>query len=438
VGLLSVAGNVVARRKGVKHRKIRPLRPGERPHAGEAAALACGPALIDRGASDPQVASMNLAGGPEAERQLGRLIAENRAEIEQRWLERVRSEIDRDSTIEPTQLRDGMPDYLRRIAAMLEQSAVPSDTDAREIWLDVAREHGVTRVRIGFDIGQLVREFVLLRHVIREVISERGGPLHTLGAVLADILDAAIGEAVRAYVEARDHQARRKQAEHIGFLTHELRNPLATATLTASQLRRELGGAQHSRTLERLERSHQRLSELIERVLRAEKIEAGHFRTHPVDVSLGIVLDAVFDTPQAVAAAKGLEFRVSYDTNIALHVDPLLTRSAIQNLVENAIKYTEHGWVEVSAEERTDDIVIHFRDSCAGIPPDDLHRIFEPFERGAAHRQGQQEGTGLGLAIARRAIEAQGGVVGAESPEPMGCHFWIVLPKRVEGRVVEP
>jgi signal transduction histidine kinase len=372
---------------------------------------------------------MDLPGGTEALSQLATIIDDNRAEIERRWLERMKEEMDRSGAIELTQLRDGMPDYLMGIVKMLREGHEVQEADARNVWQKVAREHGVTRVRIGFDIGQLVREFVVLRHVIRDVTLEHGNAREALEAVLADILDAAIGEAVRAYVQARDHEARRKQAEHIGFLTHELRNPLGTATLTASQLRRELG-PEHGRSLERLERSHRRLSELIESVLQAERVDAGQFRTHPVHASLGKVLDSAFETAEAAAVAKGLAFRASFDSEIDLRVDPLLTRSAIQNLTENAIKFTDHGWVDVMVEDRPDHIVVHVRDSCSGISADELRRIFEPFERG----QTDKAGTGLGLAIARRAIEAQGGSVGAESPGPVGCHFWILLPKRVEER----
>src|SRR5438046_2810665 len=100
-----------------------------------------------------------------------------------------------------------------RIRAMMFVHFRSPATWWRRVWLKVAREHGVTRVRLGFDIGQLVREFVILRHVIRDVSVARGcGP--EVEAVLADVLDAAIGEAVAAYVEARDLEAQRKQAEH--------------------------------------------------------------------------------------------------------------------------------------------------------------------------------------------------------------------------------
>src|SRR5690606_18427560 len=131
--------------------------------------------------------------------------------------------------VELTQLRDGIPDYLAALGKLLTGGASKLDGDGSAIWSRIAREHGITRVRIGFDIDQLIHEFVVLRHVIRAVATEHGLPAIAAEASLADLIDAAISEAVRAYVGARDHDARRAQAENVGFITHELRNPLSTA-----------------------------------------------------------------------------------------------------------------------------------------------------------------------------------------------------------------
>jgi len=103
-------------------------------------------------------------------------------------------------------------------------------------------------------------------------------------------------------------------------------------------------------------------------------------------------------------------------------------RSAIQNLADNAAKYTDSGEVEVTVEERGERLVVHFRDTCAGISADELQTIFEPFERGHTGKAG----TGLGLAIARRAVEAQGGSIHAESSGKDGCHFWVDLPRAAQ------
>jgi signal transduction histidine kinase len=363
----------------------------------------------------------------DAAQTLGRKIDDKRKQIEQEWLARVQRDVVKTPHVGITQLRDAMPDYLVALVGLLRGGASAADTGAGPAWADVAREHGVTRVRIGFDIGQLVHEFVVLRHVIWDNV---GGA--ALGdqeqAILADLLEAAIGAAVKAYVDARDYESRRAQAENIAFVTHELRNPLTAAMTTATHLRRQASPDQIP-SLDRLDRAHHKLAELIDSVLLTQRLEAGEAAPRPVDVSLKKLIEGALETARKVAAEKGLELRVDYDPAAQVQVDPVLTRSALQNLADNAVKYTDAGTVQVSAEITGDVMTVHVRDNCHGLSPEELRTIFEPFKRGRT----EKAGTGLGLAIARRAVEAQGGSIHAESTGLSGCHFWVTLPVRPGG-----
>jgi signal transduction histidine kinase len=364
--------------------------------------------------------------GNRGVRQLGWTIRRYRAEIERRWLEQVQADVARRPGIGLTQLRDGMPDYLDALVDLLHHSRGESlDVRAQEAWARIAHEHGITRVRIGFDVAQLVHEFVVLRHVIRDIAEERGTKTEGAEALLADVLDAAINVAVQAYVDARDYDARRRQAENIAFLTHELRNPLSTAAMGVGRLRQN-ATPDMERTLGRIERAHRRLNELIESVLLTEKLEAGQIESKPRLVTLEEVLEPALEAARATAREKGVTFKAVYDAARQVHLDPVLTRSAVQNLVDNAVKYTDSGTVDVTVVRGAQHLGIHVRDNCSGLSPEELRTIFEPFQRGSTHKPG----TGLGLAIARRAVEAQGGTIGAESPGPQGCHFWISLPAK--------
>jgi signal transduction histidine kinase len=213
----------------------------------------------------------------EAALLLGHTIHRNRAEIERRWLEQVQVDLDRAKIegLEVTRLRDGLPDYLEALVIQLCGKPVDQlEPGGEAIWSAIAREHGVTRVSIGFDISELVHEFVILRHVIRALLQKEGFTSLGPEAVLEDVLDAAVNAAVRAYMEARDYQARQKQAEQIGFIIHELRNPLSSATVAAARLRRNFP-APDLHAIEVLERSHRRLGDLIDSVLLTEQLEAG-------------------------------------------------------------------------------------------------------------------------------------------------------------------
>jgi signal transduction histidine kinase len=138
------------------------------------------------------------------------------------------------------------------------------------------------------------------------------------------------------------------------------------------------------------------------------------------------VVDAAVAVARKTALDKNVAFDVRYVFDERVRVDPDLTRSAIQNIVDNAAKYTDFGSVDVVVEGTTSEWSVHVRDTGPGLSPQELRTIFEPFRRGSTSKKG----TGLGLAIARRAVETQGGSIHAESTGPGGCHFWIQLPIR--------
>lgn len=352
----------------------------------------------------------------------------NRDEIEGRWLRIVLAEL-QGRDVSPTELRDAMPDYLRELAESL-RSGDGMEELASAAWAEVAREHAVTRVRLGFDIGELVHEFIVLRRVLIEVALEAGVLVEVRQAArLADLVEAAIAVSVKSYVESRDYEARRKEAEHVGFITHELRNPLTTATLAAGQLRRasleQPPRAPPPRQLEILERALHRISALIDGVLAVERLGAGTVEAVPLDLPLLTVLEQPLAAAEALARAKGLTFEVKVPSDALVHVDPDLTSSAVFSVVENAVKYTDAGRVHVEAEEGETAVVLHVRDNCRGLSDEELRTIFEPFQRGHS----QKPGTGLGLAIARRALETEGGALHAESTGDRGCHFWMTLPR---------
>jgi signal transduction histidine kinase len=358
----------------------------------------------------------------QARRILRQVIEGHREEIERRWLERVQHDVVCSRGIELTRLRDGMPSYIAELAHVLANEPGAFADRAQSAWSRVAQEHGITRVRIGFDISQLVHEFVVLRRVIQEIGRESDPAFPETESLLAGLLEPAVAVAVKAYVDARDYESRRTEAAHIGFLTHELRSPLTTAKLASERLRRTASEEQVP-ALDRLDRALSALGALVEGVLLTEKLEAGAVPPQPAEITLGQLLEPV-DALRRPAREKGLAFRVNYDPDRVVRLDPTLTASAIRNLAENAVKYTDAGEVEVTVTVDDDELAVDVRDTCAGISSEELETLFEPFKRGHT----DQTGTGLGLAIARRGIEAQGGTIHAESPGTSGCHFWIRLP----------
>jgi signal transduction histidine kinase len=361
------------------------------------------------------------------EQSLGRLadaIDESRAEIERRWTEEMQQLVKR-SDLSPTELRNGMPDYLDRLANALRRSE-SAEASGYASWADVARSHAETRLRLGFDIGELVREFVVLRRVLLRTLEQQPGLVdNTATERLADLIDGAIEAAVVSYVEFRDAELRKQQAEHVAFITHELRNPLTSATLAAVYLRRSSSPSPaDERLLATIERNQRRMAELIDGVLLLQREE--HALEPKVSATpLGRVLETTLDSAKLAAEAKGLHLECQFDPDVVVQVDPKLVVSAIDNVVLNALKFTDEGEVQVIAEDHPNEVVLHVRDTGPGISDEDLRALFEPFHRGRSGKPG----SGLGLAIARRALEVQGGTIHAETGASGGCHFWMTLPK---------
>jgi signal transduction histidine kinase len=351
-------------------------------------------------------------------------ILRRRDDIDREWLEQMTRAVKRQD-VSPTELRNSMPLYLERLAdgLRLADSAKAGGTAS---WRNVAREHADTRVRLGFDIDQLVQEFIVLREVIFGVLKEE----HILdgfeqASAISELIEGAIAAAVKSYVESRDFELRRQTAEHIGFVTHELRNPLTTAMLAATQLRRSLPlTEEQSRMFDILERNHRRLAELIDGVLIVER-DTHSLRPKPETIPMADLIAEPVASAKVTAAAKGLHLEAHFDPELLVQVDPKLTTSAIENVVLNAVKYTDEGDVRVDVEDNPGQVVVHVRDSCRGLSREELRTIFEPFRRGHHGKSG----SGLGLAIARRAVESQGGTIHAESGRGRGCHFWLTLPK---------
>jgi signal transduction histidine kinase len=360
----------------------------------------------------------------EDTRTLGQLIEDRAVEIEERWFQRACADLVGREGVSLTCLRDAMPDYLALLAKSLRGNSEPKRRGSS--WADVAREHGVTRVRVGFDIRQLIREFVALRKVIEEAAMPIGALTTQSAICLADLIDAAIAESVSAYVEQRDYEARARQAEGIGFLIHELRNPLASADAATELVRASAVPAQH-RAIEVLHRVHKELESLIDGVLLTSKLDAGKLEPKYADVRVSELVAAATAQARQVAEKKGLAFTLRIDDDrLVVLADFDLTRSALQNLVDNAVKYTDDGSVDIRVEHDDAAWTAHVRDTGPGLSPPEMRTIFEPFVRGWTTKKG----TGLGLAIARRAIEAQGGSLSVESPGESGSHFWFELPRR--------
>jgi two-component system, OmpR family, sensor histidine kinase CpxA len=231
------------------------------------------------------------------------------------------------------------------------------------------------------------------------------------------------------------------QRQLLSDISHELRSPLARLNVAVGLARRQADPETQS-ALERIEIEADRLNDMLQNLLTLSRLESGEGAEMRTTVELApLVADVVADA-DFEAQAFGREVHLVSST--ACNVDGNLTllRSAIENVVRNAARYTdEHTNVDVKLERRNGSAYITVQDQGPGVPEEALPKLFLPFYRVDATRDRNTGGVGLGLSIAERAVRLHGGAVVARNGKPHGLVVEIELPcvaKGVISRTPEP
>ena len=208
------------------------------------------------------------------------------------------------------------------------------------------------------------------------------------------------------------------QQRLLGDISHELRSPLARLGV-ALGLARQRSGAEANGALDRIEREADNLNEMISQLLTLTRLESGTDNRKRTEVDLSALVREVADDANFEARSQNRAVQVVSSDNCSINGVEELLRSAVENVVRNAVRYTPEGTaVEVALrkQNRNDDnyAVISVRDRGTGVPDEALEKIFRPFYRTEDARDRQSGGgTGLGLAITERAVRMHGGSVEA-------------------------
>jgi PAS domain S-box-containing protein len=229
-----------------------------------------------------------------------------------------------------------------------------------------------------------------------------------------------------------DRQIDYMKSEFITLASHQLRTPLS-----AVRWNLELFGDATTKLTEdekayivEIEQSSRRMAKVLDELLHAARLEEGGYAYEKQDVNLTAVLQRIVDENAIVAQASGVTLVPEFaKLSIQASTDPILLEIIIQNLIGNAIKYSEKGSnVEFTMEQSGDFVLIHVIDHGFGIPVHEQKRVFEKFFRAHNVRQKDTDGTGLGLYISKRALESLGGTISFVSAEGKGSTFTVKLP----------
>lgn len=350
--------------------------------------------------------------------QLHELLSDRKAEVMQHWLDEVKGTLHPES-MPRVELVDHLPAFLDQLVVSLRNG------DAADA-VEVAEDHGGQRLALGFSLDSVVREYGAMRNAILAVARSAGLAIsaHEYEVVFNSVIDA-IASAVAEYSRQRDAEMQRQATEHFAFIAHELRNPLSSAMLALTSLENRQMIDAADRTAQALGRNLRTVQELIDHSLRIARIGSG-IDLKPEPVQLSALLQ---DTETAVALnadAKDIRVEVSLENDDEMIVDVRLVKSALSNLVRNAIKFThQSGTVTMRGKVASGRATIEIEDSCGGLPPGDIERVFSPFVQ---FGPGAASGFGLGLAIARQAMDAHGGSLRVQNLPHKGCIFVLELP----------
>jgi signal transduction histidine kinase len=372
---------------------------------------------------------------------LHQFLANNRANLIARCIEKVGKRPKRAATAE--QLENGIPMFIDQLTRTLEaeqrnedetslQISGPAGGDGSnlsEMGISAAA-HGKALLYLGYSVDQVVHDYGDLCQAITDLAFERDAPFSVDEfRTLNRCLDNVMADAVNEFSAQRDAtittEQSRRENEQLGFLVHELRNALGTASLAVTAMEMgnlSLAGA----TGAVLKRSHASMAKLISNTL-AEVRANNRGIGHPQLLSLAdFIAEAKTSADLDATTRRCLLTVAEVDPSLGIQVNHESLLAALMNLLHNALKFTRpHTQVSLDAYALGERILIDVKDQCGGLPPSSAEKMFMPFTQHSDDRTGM----GLGLSIARKSVEADGGILSVKDMPSTGCIFTIDLPR---------
>jgi signal transduction histidine kinase len=296
-------------------------------------------------------------------------------------------------------------------------------------WLRLVAAAGAVLVVLAFASVPLARAIASPVERLTEAVQAFGaGDLSARARVAAP---GEVGQLARSFDEMADGIERllRAERELLANVSHELRTPLSRIRV-ALEIASEGDAERARRTLAEIGGDLAEVERIVEDVLTTARLTAGEaaFPLRRERVAAADLLARAAERFGAVHVGRALEVEAA-DGLPALDADPVLLRRALDNLLDNAAKYSPaDAPVTLAARLDAGSLRVEVRDRGIGIAPEDLPRLFTPFFRTERSRARAAGGTGLGLALARRIVEAHGGTIAVESEPGRGTVVRVALP----------
>jgi signal transduction histidine kinase len=240
---------------------------------------------------------------------------------------------------------------------------------------------------------------------------------------------ALAADNARLYQEAQ--QALRSQEEILAIVSHDLRSPLTTISMTAALLQEMPPDAEDlTMHMDAIRTSAKRMTRLINDLLDVSRMDAGHrLPIEAAELHVEAVVEELLEIFSPQAEARGVELRVENALDgAAIHADRDRLIQAVSNLLGNALKFTpEGGRVELAVRTEGEAVAFRVSDNGPGIEPENLSHIWDPYWQMS---RTARAGAGLGLAIVKGIVEAHGGQISVESTPGAGTTFHFSIPRK--------
>lgn len=256
-----------------------------------------------------------------------------------------------------------------------------------------------------------------------------------ISGTINDVTDRKRAEEALIHAKEQAEQASLAKAQFLSTMSHEIRTPMNAVIGITNLLLKNNPRADQKKNLSLLKFSGENLLHLLNDILDFSKIEAGKVAFEEVDFNLNTLLSGIKQSLATKATeGKNLKLRMRLDDELPdmLIGDPTRLSQVLNNLVGNAIKFTEQGSVTLTVDvvEKTDkEVKLEFcvSDTGIGIPEDKLQYIFDSFSQASSDTTRKYGGTGLGLTITKKLLELQGSSIEVESKAGEGSHFYFGL-----------
>jgi two-component system, OmpR family, phosphate regulon sensor histidine kinase PhoR len=324
------------------------------------------------------------------------------------------------------QLRDHLPLLLDELARELAREHSDPQLEAFCV-------HGEHRLELGISISQVIMEYRLLRHCIKEHVERMGMPITgKTEHLIDDIIDEGIKAAVETYIERRDNDEKRRREEYLTFVVHDLRSPLAAIYNAIHLIERDLGntpGSERIRTIQgAIKRNIERMQALIVKLLQEEQNirVSSNLQVRRQAIDLWPIVDSAVRALAPLSASSSTEVENLVPQDIAIHADTELLGRVFQNLISNAIEHTPKGKVSIGARfVHAQGVECWVSDNGYGMPEDLQKQIQE--KRRPSPKQGR--GLGLGLAVVQQIVRAHDGRLELDSKEGQGTTVRFTIPQ---------